>query len=151
MAKRGARVVEFGDAVATIDTHGHVNGRVLRSGLVVALALVLAMCAAAPAQTSSPLGNWKYSACIPLEKLYPPNTPDREVLVGAGASFQPRYDGSDRYCVLVGPNLDIRYRDLALVSSGEGVGVNCCEVPIGAQAFRLSTILDGAAKTIPPA
>jgi len=54
------------------------------------------------AQTPSPLGEWQYSAGIPLEKLYQPKPPDWEVRVGVGSTFGPRYDGSDRYRVLVG-------------------------------------------------
>jgi outer membrane scaffolding protein for murein synthesis (MipA/OmpV family) len=76
------------------------------------------------AQTPSPLGEWQYSAGILLEKFYTPSLPVWEVRIGAGSSFEPRYDGSDRYRMLVGPNLDIRYRDLAFGSTGEGIGVN---------------------------
>jgi hypothetical protein len=53
------------------------------------------------AQTPSPLGEWQYSAGIPLKKLYQPNLPDWEVRVGVGSTFGPRYDGSDRYRALV--------------------------------------------------
>ena len=81
------------------------------------------------AQTPSPLGEWQYSAGIPLEKLYQPKPPDWEVRVGVGSTFGPRYDGSDRYRVLVGPSVDIRYRDLAFASTGEGIGVNVVQGP----------------------
>jgi outer membrane scaffolding protein for murein synthesis (MipA/OmpV family) len=90
-----------------------------------------AVCTAplALAQTPSPLGEWQYSAGIPLVKLYRPNLPDWDVRVGVGSSFAPRYDGSDRYRTLVGPSMDIRYRDLAFASTGEGVGVNVVQGP----------------------
>ena len=81
------------------------------------------------AQTPSPLGEWQYSAGIALEKLYQPKIPDWQVRVGTGSSFEPRYDGSDRYRMLVGPSLDVRYRDQAFVSTGEGVGVNVIQGP----------------------
>jgi outer membrane scaffolding protein for murein synthesis (MipA/OmpV family) len=84
---------------------------------------------AALAQTPSPLGEWQYSAGIPLEKLYQPKVPDWQLRVGIGSTFEPRYDGSDRYHILVGPSVDVRYRDLAFVSTGEGVGVNVIQGP----------------------
>ena len=95
---------------------------------VVAASAFLAATAAL-AQTPSPLGEWQYSAGIPLEKLYQPNVPDWQVRVGIGSTFEPRYDGSDRYHTLVGPSVDIRYRDLAFASTGEGVGVNVLQGP----------------------
>ncbi|CAB3797813.1 MipA/OmpV family protein [Pararobbsia alpina] len=85
------------------------------------------MAAIAPAargQTPSPLAEWQYSAGIPLERLYRGSESDWQVRVGAGATFQPRYTGSDRYHTLVGPSFDIRYKELAFLSTGEGLGVN---------------------------
>jgi outer membrane scaffolding protein for murein synthesis (MipA/OmpV family) len=83
----------------------------------------------AHAQTPSPLGEWQYSAGIPLEKLYEPNVPNWKVRLGIGSTFEPRYDGSSRYHTLVGPSLDIRFRDLAFLSTGEGFGVNVAQGP----------------------
>jgi outer membrane scaffolding protein for murein synthesis (MipA/OmpV family) len=79
---------------------------------------------AAYAQTPSPLGEWQYSAGIPLEKMFSPELPKWETRVGTGLTFEPRYDGSSRYHILAGPSLDIRYKDLAFLSTGEGLGVN---------------------------
>jgi Outer membrane protein V len=76
------------------------------------------------AQTPSPLGEWQYSVGIPLQKMWQPNIPDWQVRVGAATSFQPRYEGSDRYHVMAGPSVDVRYKDLFFFSSGEGLGVN---------------------------
>ncbi|HEY3596270.1 MAG TPA: MipA/OmpV family protein [Paraburkholderia sp.] len=87
-----------------------------------ALAAVIAP--AALAQTPSPLGEWQYSAGIPLQKLYQPTVRDWAVRVGAGLTFEPRYDGSSRYHILAGPSIDIRYSDLFFASTGEGIGVN---------------------------
>jgi outer membrane scaffolding protein for murein synthesis (MipA/OmpV family) len=96
-----------------------------RKLLTAATACALAVCAQqAAAQTPSPLGEWQYSAGIPLEKLYEPNRPPFEARVGVGATFEPRYDGSDRYHMLVGPSIDLRYKDILFGSTGEGVGVN---------------------------
>lgn len=90
-----------------------------------------ALCAAAHvhAQTPSPLGEWQYSAGIPLEKMFEPQQPDWEVRLGVGSTFEPRYDGSDRYHMLVGPSIDIRYKDLLFASTGEGVGINVLQGP----------------------
>ncbi|MEJ0003813.1 MAG: MipA/OmpV family protein [Pararobbsia sp.] len=90
----------------------------------VAASLLVAHAPVAHAQTPSPLAEWQYSAGIPLEKLYRPTESDWQVRVGTGAAFQPRYPGSDQYHTLVGPSFDIRYRDLAFFSTGEGLGVN---------------------------
>ncbi|SAL88128.1 MipA family MltA-interacting protein [Caballeronia arvi] len=76
------------------------------------------------AQTPSPLSEWQYSAGVPLEKLFESKPPDWQVRLGVGAAFRPLYDGADRYHVLAGPSIDIRYRDLAFWSTGEGIGMN---------------------------
>jgi outer membrane scaffolding protein for murein synthesis (MipA/OmpV family) len=100
----------------------------------IAACLVLAMPLAARAQTPSPLGEWQYSAGVPLEKLSEPNRFDWEVRVGVGGAFRPLYDGSDRYHALAGPSIDIRYKDLAFWSTGEGIGMNV----IQGQNWRVS-------------
>ena len=79
---------------------------------------------AAFAQTPSPLAEWQYSAGIPLEQMYKPQMPTWRIRVGPGMAFQPLYDGSSRYRVLVGPSIDIRYRNLFFLSTGDGAGVN---------------------------
>ncbi|RKT22007.1 outer membrane scaffolding protein for murein synthesis (MipA/OmpV family) [Paraburkholderia sp. RAU2J] len=81
----------------------------------------------ASAQTPSPLGEWQYSAGIPLQKMYQPNIPDWQVRVGLATSFQPRFEGSARYHVVAGPSIDVRYKDLFFLSSGEGFGVNVAQ------------------------
>jgi outer membrane scaffolding protein for murein synthesis (MipA/OmpV family) len=78
----------------------------------------------ASAQTPSPLAEWQYSAGIALQKMLQPVIPDWQVRLGAAASFQPRFAGSDRYHVVAGPSVDVRYKDLFFLSSGEGFGVN---------------------------
>ena len=92
-------------------------------------ALAVLVSPVAFAQTPSPLAEWQYSAGIPLEKLYKPAQPDWQVRLGAGLTFEPRYDGSDRYHILAGPSIDVRYRDLAFASTGEGIGVNVLQGP----------------------
>lgn len=92
--------------------------------VAVAIGGVAVLPDSASAQTPSPLGEWQYSVGIPLQKMWQPNIPDWQVRVGAATSFQPRYEGSDRYHLMAGPSIDVRYKDLFFLSSGEGLGVN---------------------------
>ena len=85
--------------------------------------------AAVHAQTPSPLAEWQYSSGILLEQMFEPKLPTWRIRVGPSASFQPRYDGSDRYHLMGGPSIDIRYRDRFFLSTGEGIGVNVLTGP----------------------
>lgn len=58
-----------------------------------------------------------------LEQLFEPNLEWRFVL-GAAVVAMPRYDGARPYHVQPGPVIDIRYKDIAFASVGEGLGVN---------------------------
>ncbi|TKC86289.1 MipA/OmpV family protein [Trinickia terrae] len=89
---------------------------------------------AAFAQTPSPFAEWQYSAGIPLERIYEPELPVWRIRIGPGTAFQPLYDGSSRYHVLIGPSFDIRYRNLLFLSSGDGAGVDF----LSGQNWRLS-------------
>lgn len=101
------------------------NSTPWRAWLSLPLAL-LAWLGAAPAhaQTPSPLAEWQYSVGVPLRKLYAPDIPDWEVRLGLAATIRPRYDGASDYYGIGGPSIDIRYRDLAFISTGEGIGFN---------------------------
>lgn len=87
-------------------------------------ALPLLLSAHVWAQTPAPLAEWQYSVGIPLEKLFEETVPEWQVRLGAAAMLRPRYDGSSNYIVIAGPSVDIRYRDIAFASIGEGLGVN---------------------------
>lgn len=76
------------------------------------------------AQTPSPLGEWQYSAGIVLKQRFDLHPPHWEELVGFGGEMLPRFEGSDRYYFEPGPTIDIRYRNLAFFSTGEGLGIN---------------------------
>jgi outer membrane scaffolding protein for murein synthesis (MipA/OmpV family) len=93
-----------------------------------ALSALVVLAATSPisalAQTPSPLAEWQLSAGIPLETMFTPNLPTWRVRIGPGAVFQPLYDGSSRYHVLAGPSIDVRYRNLFFLSTGDGLGVN---------------------------
>lgn len=123
----------------------------------------LSALAAAPAcaQTPAPLAEWQFSVGIPLEKLYEDTIPEWEVRLGAAAMLRPHYDGSSKYIVIAGPSIDIRYRDLAFASIGEGLGVNVLRgknyragialtYNLGRRAEENSPLLDGM-KNINPA
>ncbi|HKR47940.1 MAG TPA: hypothetical protein VJU59_51150, partial [Paraburkholderia sp.] len=49
-----------------------------RASLAAAACALAALAPRAEAQTPSPLGEWQYSAGIPLEKMFQPNRPDFE-------------------------------------------------------------------------
>lgn len=79
--------------------------------------------AGALAQTPLPLANWQYSSGEVLESLRGP-LPDWRITLGVGAEVQPDFPGARRYEFRPSGILDIRYRDIAFLSDGEGFGVN---------------------------
>jgi outer membrane scaffolding protein for murein synthesis (MipA/OmpV family) len=92
---------------------------------LVLLALMLVACAGETcAQTPSPLQEWQYSGGIILARLFEPNLPEWRTVMGVAAEVQPVYDGSRAYRVSGGPDLLVYYRDIAFISTGEGVGYN---------------------------
>jgi outer membrane scaffolding protein for murein synthesis (MipA/OmpV family) len=98
------------------------------------LALVACCCGThvALAQTPSPLEEWQYPGGIILANLFEPQLPEWREIAGVAASVGPLYDGSHAYRGSGGPVINIRYRDIAFVSDGEGIGVNL----IHAKHFR---------------
>jgi outer membrane scaffolding protein for murein synthesis (MipA/OmpV family) len=90
--------------------------------------LTVVLAALAPrvvfSQTPSPLQEWQYSGGVILARLFEPDLPQWRAILGAAAQVQPVYDGARAYRVQGGPAIDIRYRDIAYLSSGEGIGVN---------------------------
>lgn len=91
------------------------------AGLAAGTSLVWA--AAATAQTPSPFPTWQNAAGVVMAPLGGP-VPDWRITLGAGAAYLPRYEGSDHYYVQPAPAIDIRYKDIAFASLGDGVGVN---------------------------
>lgn len=67
---------------------------------------------------------WQYAGGIALENLFAPKVPKWDVIAGVAASTQPTYSGASQYVVFGGPVINIRYRNRAFISSGEGLGVN---------------------------
>jgi outer membrane scaffolding protein for murein synthesis (MipA/OmpV family) len=75
-------------------------------------------------QTPSPMQEWQYSGGIILQRLFQPNPPDWFAVAGLAAATQPVYQGASAYRVRFGPVINVRYKDIAFVSTGEGVGFN---------------------------
>jgi outer membrane scaffolding protein for murein synthesis (MipA/OmpV family) len=87
-------------------------------------ALLLLAPAWAAAQTPSPLQEWQYSGGVALEKLFEPNLPDWRTVLGTAAEYKQLYDGATLTRTSGGPLINIRYKDFAFASVGEGLGVN---------------------------
>jgi outer membrane scaffolding protein for murein synthesis (MipA/OmpV family) len=92
-------------------------------GLILAGSIILGA-APARAQTPSPLAEWQFSSGIQIARLFEPTIPNWESEVGLGTELSPVFEGSARYQVRPGPAIDIRYKDIAFISSGEGIGAN---------------------------
>jgi outer membrane scaffolding protein for murein synthesis (MipA/OmpV family) len=90
------------------------------------LALILIACnsRAVLAQTPSPLQEWQYSGGIILARLFQPDLPTWRTILGVAAETQPVYDGSRAYRIQGGPVINIHYKDIAFISTGEGIGYN---------------------------
>lgn len=78
----------------------------------------------ASAQTPSPMQEWQYSGGIALENLFEPKIPKWDIIAGIATSAKPIYSGASQYVGSGGPVINIRYKNRAFISSGEGVGVN---------------------------
>jgi outer membrane scaffolding protein for murein synthesis (MipA/OmpV family) len=96
----------------------------LRKLLCVALLLWALGPRLAWSQTPSPLQEWQYSGGIILQQLFEPNLPDWRIVLGAAAEAQPVYQGASAVRVIGGPVINIRYKDVAFFSTGEGLGYN---------------------------
>jgi outer membrane scaffolding protein for murein synthesis (MipA/OmpV family) len=76
------------------------------------------------AQTPSPLQEWQYSGGVILAKLFQPDLPEWRRVLGVAAEVQPVYDGARAMRVMGGPVINIRYKDIAFLATGEGLGYN---------------------------
>jgi outer membrane scaffolding protein for murein synthesis (MipA/OmpV family) len=75
-------------------------------------------------QTPSPLQEWQYSGGIVLQNLFEPNQPTWRIDLGAAAEAEPVYQGAAATRIYGGPMFNIRYKDIAFFSVGEGLGYN---------------------------
>src|ERR1700761_7896447 len=78
----------------------------------------------ATAQTPSPLQEWQYSGGIVLSRLFEPDAPEYRKIVGVAAETAPIYSGARAYRVQGGPVSNFNYRDIAFISTGDGIGYN---------------------------
>jgi outer membrane scaffolding protein for murein synthesis (MipA/OmpV family) len=97
---------------------------VLRQLAFLALILIACNSRAVLAQTPSPLQEWQYSGGIILARLFEPDLPEWRTVLGVASEVAPVYDGSRAYRVQGGPVINIHYRDIAFISTGEGIGYN---------------------------
>ena len=84
----------------------------------------LALTGAARAQTPSPLAEWQYSAGDLMQSMFQTDRPVWQAELGPAIVVGPIYDGSGRTRLTPGLTAELRYRDIAFASLGEGVGVN---------------------------
>jgi outer membrane scaffolding protein for murein synthesis (MipA/OmpV family) len=97
----------------------------LPSGLrFLAIGLLAFNCHIAMAQTPSPLQEWQYSGGVILARLFEPDLPAFRTVLGLAAETQPVYDGARAYRVQGGPVINIQYRDVAFIATGDGIGYN---------------------------
>lgn len=101
-----------------------IIGRRRWGGIGILGALSLLAPGWAAAQTPSPLQEWQYSGGIALEKLFEPNLPDWRTVLGGAVEQKPLYDGASLTRTFGGPLINIRYKDFAFASVGEGLGFN---------------------------
>jgi outer membrane scaffolding protein for murein synthesis (MipA/OmpV family) len=90
------------------------------------LAFLLVAChsGSALAQTPSPLQEWQYSGGVILSRLFEPDLPEFRRVLGIAANTDPVYSGASAYRVQGGPVINIFYRDIAFVTTGDGIGYN---------------------------
>jgi outer membrane scaffolding protein for murein synthesis (MipA/OmpV family) len=88
------------------------------------MALISWRSGAVRAQTPSPLQEWQYSGGVILARLFEPELPQFRRVLGLASEVQPVYDGSRAYRVQGGPVINIQYRDIAFITTGDGIGYN---------------------------
>ena len=100
------------------------DGRSRAAALILALLFIAVYSRTAAAQTPSPLQEWQYSGGVILSRLFEPDAPEYRKIVGLAAETEPIYSGARAYRVQGGPVVNIDYRDIAFISTGDGIGYN---------------------------
>jgi outer membrane scaffolding protein for murein synthesis (MipA/OmpV family) len=97
-----------------------------RSRPLYLLALLLCGCFSqlVSAQTPSPLQEWQFSGGIILARLFDPDLPRFRTILGLSSELQPAYNGSRAYRLQGGPDINVYYRDVAYITTGDGIGYN---------------------------
>lgn len=75
------------------------------------------------AGTKATMASWQYSAGEVMAKTSGPVAKWR-FTGGLTGVMMPAYEGSDKMEIAPGAFFDLRYRDIAFLSSGEGIGIN---------------------------
>lgn len=96
---------------------------ILRCLLAAGVAVALSFPPVAAFAQSATFTDWQNSTGIVLRPLGGP-IPDWSVVLGAGVAGMPAYEGSHTMKLEPAPDIDIRYKDLAFISDGEGIGIN---------------------------
>ena len=96
---------------------------VLRGIIGGCVGCALAMAAGSAMAQTSTLTDWQNSSGIVMRPLGGP-APEWQVTVGGGLAALPAYEGSNETRLTPAPTVDIRYKDVAFLSVGEGLGVN---------------------------
>jgi len=90
--------------------------------------LIFFACVTAPtaviAQTPSPLQEWQYSGGLILAAMFESDLPEFRVIIGVGSTIQPVYDGSRAYRARGGPVINVQFKDIAFITTGDGIGYN---------------------------
>jgi outer membrane scaffolding protein for murein synthesis (MipA/OmpV family) len=86
--------------------------------------LLISFSGTSAAQTPSPLQEWQYSGGVVLSRLFEPDAPEFRKITGVAAEVAPIYSGARAYRVQGGPVINISYRDIAFISTGDGIGYN---------------------------
>jgi len=95
----------------------------VRGFLALGGGLALSLAAGIASAQTATFTDWQDSPGIVLRPLGGP-VPDWDITVGGGVAALPAYEGSNSTRLMVAPDLDIRYSDVAYLSVGEGLGVN---------------------------
>jgi len=95
----------------------------LARGVLLGALSLLVLPSPASAQTAAPLAAWQNNPGVVLRPLAGP-PPNWEFTVGLGGGAFPDYEGSNSYQPVPSPNIDVRYKDLLFLSTGEGIGIN---------------------------
>lgn len=94
-----------------------------KSSAVLLAVFVAFLVSPARAQTPSPMASWQNDSGVLMNNLAGP-VKNWDVIVGGGVTTFPDYTGSKHYEILPVPVIDVRYKDLAFLTTGEGLGVN---------------------------
>ncbi len=71
----------------------------------------------------SPFASWQNDSGVVLRDIAGP-VKDWDVVLGGGVEVSPNYVGSAHYELMPEPVIDVRYKDWAFLTTGEGLGVN---------------------------